>query len=581
MTYVYPDFICQDGTRPTPYGVGSFFAETDLAFAAPLQIFDAADAPLGTTMTADQFGYVRAVRLVPLSAVWKSGPNPPQPMQSFTGLRTLVEQAEASAARSSNLVGAPADAAIETAIKGVGTLTKKALDAGYASKPAGLAGSWASSAARAQNLAAIVRPTKYAATYYVNADGSGTHTTIKAATDAAVALQAKGGTLWVANDVYRSPDHPDRTVRIVIAAGTYLEQMQLVPFVHFVGATGDPRDVIVQSALQKGAASGGYGCMVEHITMDGSSGVWYAMHLQSGVVSAFHNCRFIAAGGEILGMDGYPDSLILFLGCTFTVTGATSIKANVHGAAANKLPLTIVFVDCTHPSGIAYSDLTSGQADVLHVIGGSVGPVELNGAKVIGHIDSTAVTTVTLLNGAKAQYGKTPPPVPAGFLRRQDREHFYPLSPAKSSYKPIVESDMATGSLTAARTYFIPMRISEYRKMHWINVAVTTALGTATPGLAADDGTGKPGVMVASAGPLALAVGKNALYVAFPMHLFPGDVVWAALQVSDATAVLSTSTLLSTLTECFYQDGAMPARGAASTPVALPVGTRVPALNMT
>jgi hypothetical protein len=442
-------------------------------------------------------------------------------------------------------------------------------------------------ASRASQLANICRPSSYIATLTVKPDGTGDYTTITGACTAANLLQRSGSLYGMysldgtnTGFIYS----PARRVRIMVYPGTYEGQVTVSRFIHLVGVSGNPGDVLITSPVFKGALQNGSDSMVENVTIHGT-GIYYGLHFASGGVSVFNNCKIISdyAGNQIMGMDGFQGALALFLVCQFTSTNtAASANTNMHGGALDTIPSNYVFVDCTHPSGIQYASLGSTAADNIYILGGSIPSLVLDGSKTTGYVDPASGTVLHVSNGAKAVMGLVAPPLPPSSLRAEETAYYFPVdTTGRTLYSPSAVAPTMQ-SPVAGRTYYTKMPIPGYRLAQTGAVVVSVAAGTVVLGVAQDDGTGKPGIMKTVGAAPTTTVGKVSMTLYSGIHLNPGlGWIWLAVQFSSASVSVLMSSMMSSLEAVYYQDGTIPSNNVATTPVLMPAGQSAPFVSLT
>jgi hypothetical protein len=360
-----------------------------------------------------------------------------------------------------------------------------------------------------------------------------------------------------------SPRGPDYRVDIIVAAGTYTEELGAGSWVNLVGATGDPDDVVIQTNATGGGVFHPFGPLyVEGIRFNAltnggapDTGPKYPVHLTTGGPGAavFVACKFISTnpgGSGSFGMDGGGGLFVYFYDSDFSAPGGVM---NLHGGTGNTTPVVVVWENCTNNGDFTYSEDGSATDDVWLI--GSTG----------GALDTT---------GAVTEHTAGTPPRPAGALGALGQSYYYPEDitgphPVTQTYGA---GDQASFTPVANRVYYV--RVTPTSAIHRTHMGVVAAAAggvvgvrsvrRATPYPTGDTpGLGSTGTLV---------VGANDVQSNFYDTYYPGESVWVIVQATSGTPSLQGS--LTQAAGAYYSDN------GGTTITAVPGGTRVPVVRL-
>lgn len=215
---------------------------------------------------------------------------------------------------------------------------------------------------------------------------------------------------------------PNYRVDIIVDPGVYDQGMQglVIPeFTAWYAADTTPHSTTVVDGLNQGANVYWEGVDIERRI----NGLWepkYAFHFQVGGTTILANCRLTnsdpASGGAgtWAGMDGSNNGALLFYNVDGVVGTPTLTQGtNLHGAATNTAPNTVMYVDCTSNGALAWSDLGSGQASQVWIVGTSAQGIVADSyaPSATIHLAPSSVVTANSWNGALDTRADWPIPV--------------------------------------------------------------------------------------------------------------------------------------------------------------------------
>lgn len=171
---------------------------------------------------------------------------------------------------------------------------------------------------------------------------------------------------------------------VVLAPGTYTGRVYGNPDVAFVGATGDPADVLWQ-------ADGGTGPTYSPINgtpailggihfqlTAGTGSGQYAYHMSAGGLMIAEACIFESQStsrNTAVGADAAPGARCYFIDCTLieAMSGPESTggyhATNLHGTTPGD-PIRFAFIGCTANGQVGFDDNDTGDVDEFWWIGG-------------------------------------------------------------------------------------------------------------------------------------------------------------------------------------------------------------------
>lgn len=372
--------------------------------------------------------------------------------------------------------------------------------------------------------------------------------TIVAAMDQAKAIQATDaqntGLAFLGNL------GPDYRVDIIIAAGTYDEQVGTAGWVNLVGATGDPADVVIHNSGDSGGVIHSFGAIyMEGLTLwsqdnGGGTGTGpkYCWHITGGGTSIAANCilRSTNTGSTgVSGMDGGGGTYTLFYGCDLT-GAAPGVITNMHGANNPTEPLTIAWVDCTTNGEIGYSQLTSTMTDVLW----SIDTTDAGSPAAITTSGSVTVHTTGTW------------PVPTGGVSPRDLAYHYPSAIGSAHTEIIGAEDQAAFSPPVGRVYYVPLTITQALNASWHGLVAAAAGGVCgvRMQLRGYGATGPEWEPTASLGTLVSGVNESQFY--YRATFYPGDaakeIAYMAVSIDSGAPSLMGS--LTAAVGAYYSD---------------------------
>ncbi len=471
-------------------------------------------------------------------------------------------------------------------------------------------------------VAETARPKKWIKVYRVNPNslgssqtGTQTFTTITAAiaqvaTDAGAA--ATGG--------HGYDPGPEFRRLILIDPGTYNEQITgFTNFTDFIGSSGVAGDVIVtQGGAVPTIEAGGKTSYMANMTIlqtgSSSAGGVYPLHddavngsngsSPNGPQSLVcHNMIFTSQNANRtsamgIGMPGRSN--YLFIGCAFNAYSGGGPALNIHNTASQSFPASCIFYNCTSTANgtstvLNCTDLGSGQSDRIAWIGGTMvttGSAQVNLVNSAGStlqvvldpsVVTTAVTGATTIGSVS--YTTTLPTYGVGGNTKDIETYYYP---SKIGQILTIGNPNATpsgfASLTANRLYYMRVPITAAVNCQKILIGCSATGGNVWGGIFTDDGTGKPGDYLSPRlSAVAAAAGTMTLTTGYLRTLYPGiGSAWIGIVADSGTPTFLTSSYLSTIEPCYYQDltpgfSALP---TTATPVAVTAGTVVPVAQL-
>ncbi len=512
--------------------------------------------------------------------------------------------------------GAPGSSA---AVTNSGTSTAAVLDVTIPRGDKGDKGDTGADATAKQALIGRVTPRQWAKVYRVNNSGSlpaeQTGSAVYATIAAALAAVATDrGTVLTGTGYDAGPEH---RALILIDPGTYSEQVSPGrSFVDLVGSSGNAADVIItQSTAAATLELAGDTHYVANLTLrqtgTASGGGIYPMHTDSSpnrpgstAASAPQQKTFVnvvfesqnANRAEAAGVGLYQREMVTFIDCVFKPMGNSS-ALNMHNTASQKWPATCTLVDCTINSGsnscFQVSDLGSGQPDRITWIGGALTTTGANQVTWVTQTGTTlqlvldpTVATKPILNNTNPStvvWARSPWSLDAIGGRSGDIDAFY--GPSSAGVPQVLVPPCgpdANATLVANRLYYLPVEYDATVLSKTVRVMVgSTPAGIISAGLWLDDGTGKPGgYMAHKTGPgVTLTAGALTITLNYLRRFFPGyRRMWLGLVVDNAASKVATSSTLSGMVPCYYQDltAGFSSLPTTATPVALTAGDVVP-----
>lgn len=225
---------------------------------------------------------------------------------------------------------------------------------------------------------------------------------------------------------------PDYWVDVLIHPGHYTGFIQVPQFCSVIGMTGDPADVVIESATE---TAGGYasgtavtGGMqhIEGITLrKGPTTAWpkYPIHHtgHGNTTTNLVNCVLHNdAVATNIGMDGGG-------GHTFTAYGVTmNGGTNMHGPSETDNPMTMNWVNAAAPSvNYEAKDMASVQNDTwpdhVWIVGGSIQTASVIGAACTTHAPPEVTVTGTGQRDTRQDWA-----VPVGCATPVTQQHYWP-----------------------------------------------------------------------------------------------------------------------------------------------------------
>lgn len=246
-------------------------------------------------------------------------------------------------------------------------------------------------------LIAAVRPvSKPLATYVVAADGTGTHTTIQAAVNAA---KVKQSAVLAAAGV--SEPTPLHTVRVVVKPGTYREAMNVggVPWLQMFGAGSATTTILPpqDGTSHRGVLEAAGRLYVEGITLHmdarpaGQTNPVYPIHTNNKGTSIYADVRF---RDDVGGTNGYSfgsDGTIK--GHTYLIDCGITGGVNAHGWANMIGDQAITFVNTTAGGRLGWDTLEPKSPADVWIVGGRSGSVVVKDAASRLHLDPAHTTS--------------------------------------------------------------------------------------------------------------------------------------------------------------------------------------------
>lgn len=271
-----------------------------------------------------------------------------------------------------------------------------------------------------------MRPTgRVIFTSTVRQDGTGDHTSIQAAVDAAKAAQttrmaAEGATTAT----------PNYACRVIIGPGTWREPVRIggVPWIQIYGSGADNTIILPpgDGTAHRGVLEASGRLYVEGVTLRrdvtnaNKTLPVYPVHTNNAGTSIYAGVTFdnaLEPNGYAFGSDGSPNGTTALYKCKLAGS------MNAHGWADMNAEQCMAVIETTATGQVGWDTMNNTSPADVWVVGGTSGAIKATGASARLHLDPAHVTSGAI-TAPGPRDSRTDWPAPTGGLSAHDRAFY-------------------------------------------------------------------------------------------------------------------------------------------------------------